>query len=86
LHGKCGLRVTEIPFERLDPDGNNPFDPLMESIALKGGKSSNIELIRDDVTARINGVEVSGGTGDVFEVEDAMATFLCLKGWGEVTT
>jgi len=85
LHGKCGLRVTEIPFERLDPDGSNPFDPLNEAIALSGGNNASVTLIRDDVTARLNDTEVSGSVGDVFDVDDAMATFLCLKGWAEIT-
>ena len=26
LHGKAGLRVTEFPLSRLDPDGSNAFD------------------------------------------------------------
>ena len=81
LHGKCGLRVTEIPFERLDPDGSNPFRPLDEAIALKGGADARVELLRDDITARLGELEVSGGTGDIYSVNDAMCTFLCLKGW-----
>ena len=84
LHGKCGLRVTEIPFERLDPDGSNPFDPLSEAIALGGGIDARISLLRDDVTARIGSVEINGSTGDVFTVNDSMATFLCLKGWASI--
>ncbi len=84
LHGKCGLRVTEIPFERLDPDGSNPFDPLSEAIALGGGIDARVSLLRDDVTARIGTVEINGSTGDVFTVNDSMATFLCLKGWASI--
>ncbi len=81
LHGKCGLRVTEIPFERLDPDSANAFDPLSEAIALTGGSNAKVELTRDDITARIFDETVEGGTGDVLATSDAMATFLCLKGW-----
>jgi len=44
-----------------------------------------VTLIRDDVTARLKDTEVSGSIGDEFNVDDAMATFLCLKGWAELT-
>ncbi|HJM45257.1 MAG TPA: DNA primase small subunit domain-containing protein, partial [Candidatus Poseidoniaceae archaeon] len=32
LHGKSGLKVTEFPLHRLDPDNNNKFDPLTEAV------------------------------------------------------
>ncbi len=83
LHGKCGLRVTEVPYARLDPDGSNPFNPLLETVAFSGVESTRIKLLRDDVTASLEGVEVSGSTGEVVEVSEAMSIFLCLKGWGE---
>lgn len=86
LHGKCGLRVTEVPFERLDPDNSNSFDPLMEAVAFSGGPSSRVELLRDDVRASLEGTEISGSTGEVFDVSDAMSTFLCLKGWANRVT
>ena len=84
LHGKCGLRVTEIPFERLDPDGYNPFNPLLESVAFTGSEKSEIRLVQDDVTASLLGTEVSGSRGDTFHVNEALSVFLCLKGWGEM--
>ena len=34
LHGKSGLRVTEFPLARLDPDKSTAFDPLSETIDL----------------------------------------------------
>jgi len=40
-------------------------------------------LLRDDVTASLEGTEVSGSTGEIVEVSEAMSIFLCLKGWGE---
>ena len=86
LHGKCGLRVTEVPFERLDPDNSNSFDPLMEAVAFSGGPNSRVELLRDDVRASLEGTEISGSTGEVFDVSDAMSTFLCLKGWANRVT
>lgn len=86
LHGKCGLRVTEIPFERLDPDTSRRFDPLSEAIALTGGTQVDLELTKDDITARIFDEIVEGNTGDKVTVSDAMATFLSLKGWAERLT
>ena len=83
LHGKCGLRVTEVPFERLDPDGSNPFNPLLEAVAFSGSEMSEIRLIKDDVTASLQNTEISGSTGDIFEVSEAMSVFLSLKGWAE---
>ena len=40
-----------------------------------------VELVKDDVTTRISGQDVSGSSGDVFNVHESMATFLALKGW-----
>ena len=83
LHGKCGLRVTEIPFERLDPDGSNAFDPLTESIVFSQDEKSTVEFLIDDVTASLGGHEISGSTGEKYEVSEALAIFLCLKGWAK---
>ena len=82
LHGKCGLRVTELPLSRLDPDASDAFDPLTEAVALGGQSMHKIELTKDDITAKISECYVEGGTGDVIEVPESMATFLSLKGWG----
>tara|TARA_Y100001935_G_scaffold219284_1_gene192442 strand:- start:233 stop:1429 length:1197 start_codon:yes stop_codon:yes gene_type:complete len=81
LHGKSGLRVTEFPLDRLDPDGVNPFNAMEESSVFSTQNKIGVELIKDDVTTRIAGQEVAGSTGDVFEVHESMATFLALKGW-----
>ena len=83
LHGKCGLRVTEVPYDRLDPDGYNPFNPLLETVAFTGLEKTQIKLLRDDVIASLEGTEVSGSTGEIVNVSEAMSIFLCLKGWGE---
>ena len=83
LHGKCGLRVTEVPYDRLDPDGYNPFNPLLETVAFTGLEKTQIKLLRDDVTSSLEGTEVSGSTGEIVNVSEAMSIFLCLKGWGE---
>lgn len=84
LHGKCGLRVTEVPLRRIDPDAADTFDPLIEAVAFGGTNSHRIELTSDDVTARIIDCNVEGGSGDVFVVPESMATFLALKGWGRL--
>jgi len=84
LHGKCGLRVTEVPLRRIDPDANDAFDPLYESVALGGQASHAVELTSDDVTAKILDCNVEGGSGDIFDVPESMATFLALKGWGRL--
>jgi DNA primase small subunit len=84
LHGKCGLRVTEMPLERLNPFSNNSFNPLEESIVFSSDKKFNILLEKDDVTAELAGIRVEGNSGDRFEVPESLATFLVLKGWGSI--
>ncbi|RCH75588.1 MAG: hypothetical protein DBX04_06585 [Candidatus Poseidoniales archaeon] len=81
LHGKSGLRVTEFPLSRLEPGRSNSFDAMSESSVFSTQNSCKVELIVDDVTTRISGQEVSGSSGDLFEVHESMATFLGLKGW-----
>ena len=84
LHGKCGLRVTEMPLERLNPFSQNHFNPLEESIVFSSDKKFNVLLNRDDVTAELAGIRVEGNTGDRFEVTESLATFIVLKGWGSI--
>ncbi len=83
LHGKSGLRVTEFPLERLDPDGSRPFDPLNEAVVFKGG-DVRVRITAEDVTAEISGVRLDLSIGDEMTVEESMAMFLCLKGWAEM--
>ena len=58
LHGKSGLEVTEIPFDRLDPDGSHHFDPLKEAVVFGGSEDKRIRLLTDDVRAVINQREI----------------------------
>jgi len=81
LHGKSGLRVTEFPLDRLEPGASNSFNAMEESSVFSTQNTYKAELIVDDVTTRISGQEVSGSTGDIFNVHESMATFLGLKGW-----
>jgi len=81
LHGKSGLRVTEFPLDQLQPGTSKTFDALSCTHVFNTHSSIKVELTTDDVTARIAGQDVSGSTGDVFHVHEAMSTFLSLKGW-----
>ncbi len=42
-----------------------------------------VEFLIDDVTASLGGHEISGSTGEKYEVSEALAIFLCLKGWAK---
>jgi len=83
LHGKSGLRVTELPLHRLDPDSSNRFDPLSEAVVFTGG-SIKVRVLQEDVTAEISGVRIEPSKGDEIVVNESMAMFLCLKGWAEI--
>ena len=81
LHGKAGLRVTEFPVNRLDPDSTNAFDALTEAVTFSRQKREMVQLELDDITARIDDEVVEGNKGDVVEVSEAMGIFLGLKRW-----
>lgn len=83
LHGKSGMRVTEFPLSRLDPDSSNPFDCLSEGIALSREKEYNLEIIAEDIVARFDDKLISATVGDKITVHEAGATFLVLKGWAK---
>ena len=84
LHGKSGLKVTEFPIERLDPESKNHFNALNEAVVFSSQKKKNIQIIEDNIFAEIKGDIVEGNNGDNREVTEAMATFLCLKGWAKI--
>ena len=84
LHGKSGMRVTEFPLDRLDPDKNNSFDCLTEGIALSREETVTVEMIVDDAITRFDDTVIDASTGDVFEIHEAGATFLVLKGWAKL--
>ena len=86
LHGKSGMRVVEFPLERLNPDGPNPFDPLTEAVPWKmGGSDIKVRAIRSDVRYRIGSAEGILTEGDIYDVDEATATFLVLKNWAVPT-
>ena len=77
------MKVTDFPLERLDPEGPDPFDPLVEAVAFKGGKV-NVIGTSDQVSAEILGERVDLNIGDELEVGESMAMFLCLKDWARI--
>ena len=83
LHGKAGLRVTEFPLSRLDPDGSDAFDSLTEAVPFSMQTMEKVRILHDDVTARIADEVVEGNRGDEIEVTEAMSIFLGLKRWCE---
>jgi hypothetical protein len=44
-----------------------------------------VRILIDDAIAEMAEERIEGNSGDIFEVSEAMATFLSLKGWAEVT-
>ncbi|MBT3970805.1 MAG: hypothetical protein HOE92_01160 [Euryarchaeota archaeon] len=84
LHGKCGLRVSEFPLDRLDPDGSNPFDPLTEAIALPMSKSIKVETTIEHASTRVGEYSIDTNCGDMLELPEGVAAFLVLKGWAKL--
>ncbi len=84
LHGKSGMRVTEFPLDRLDPEKNDSFDCLTEGIALSREEIVTVEMIVDDAITRFDDTVIDASTGDVFDIHEAGATFLVLKGWAKL--
>lgn len=83
LHGKSGMKVTEFPLSRLDPDSSGAFDSLSEGIALSRENEYHLEIIKDDVIARFDDKIIEGSMGDKLSIHEAGATFLILKGWAK---
>ena len=84
LHGKSGMKVVEFPLARLDPDGNNAFDPLMEAVPWnRGGPTQKVRALRSDAVYRIRQSQGELSEGEIYEVDEATATFLVLKKWAE---
>jgi len=84
LHGKSGLKVTEFPLERLNPDNHNKFDPLTEAVVLGKGKKVDVEISIDEGNIRIKDSEYDLYRGDIIEVNEDVASFLILKNWATI--
>lgn len=84
LHGKSGMKVVELPLERLDPHGSNPFDPLTEAVPWNmDSQDVKVRAIKSDVIYRIGTNEGQLSEGETYNVDEATATFLVLKKWAE---
>jgi len=84
LHGKTGMRVSEFPLQRLDPDGSNPYRPLVEAVVLGGQDKLRVEIIVDDAIVEFEQKRYDLSMGQNIELSEAGATFLVLKGWAKV--
>ena len=84
LHGKSGMRVSEFPLDRLDPDGTNPYSPLHEALALSTQDSMEVEMIVDDSISQFGDTVYDKQSGERFQIHEAGATFLILKGWAKI--
>ena len=84
MHGKSGMKVVELPLERLDPHGSNSFDPLTEAVPWNmGSQDVKVRAIKSDVIYRIGTNEGQLSEGETYNVDEATATFLVLKKWAE---
>ena len=84
LHGKSGMRVSEFPLSRLDPDGSNPYNPLYEALALGMDESIEVEYTVDDAIAQFGDRRLESKMGGRISIHEAGATFLVLKGWAKL--
>lgn len=86
LHGKSGMRVSEFPLDRLDPDGSNPYSPLHEALALSTQDIMEVEMIVDDSISQFGDTVYDKQSGERFKIHEAGATFLILKGWAKIVS
>lgn len=84
LHGKSGMRVSEFPLSRLDPDGHNPYNPLNEAFVLGMDQVVEVEWTVDDAVAQFGDRRLESKTGERIQVHESGATFLVLKGWAQL--
>ena len=84
LHGKSGMRVSEFPLHRLDPDGSNPYNPLHEAYVLGLDQAMEVEWVVDDAIAQFGDQRHESNVGERIQVHESGATFLVLKGWAKL--
>jgi DNA primase small subunit len=84
LHGKSGMRVTEFPLSRLDPDGPQPYNPLLEAFVLGMDEAHEVEWVVDDAVAQFGERRIESNLGERFRTHESGATFLVLKGWAKL--
>ena len=81
LHGKSGMRVSEFPLARLDPDGGDAYNPLKEAFVLGMDDAHEMEWTVDDAIAQFGEHRLESQKGERFSIHESGATFLVLKGW-----
>jgi len=84
LHGKSGMRVSEFPLARLDPDTSGCYNPLHEAFVLGMDEAHDIEWIVDDAVAQFGDRRLESTSGERFRIHESGATFLVLKGWAKL--
>lgn len=84
LHGKSGMRVSEFPLARLDPDSSNRYNPLNEAFVLGLSDSHELEWTVDDAVAQFGDLRLESKAGTRFSLHESGATFLVLKGWAKL--
>ena len=83
LHGKSGMKVVELPVNRLDPGDSDAFNPFTEAIPWGTGGSEKIRALRSDAVYQIRDSHGELTEDEIYEVDEATATFLVLKKWAE---
>ena len=84
LHGKSGMRVSEFPLARLDPDSSNAYNPLHEAYVLGLDDRIEVEWTVDDAVAQFGDQRLESEVGKRFSTHESGATFLVLKGWASL--
>ena len=78
------MRVSEFPLSRLDPDGSNPYDPLMEAYVLGMDEAYELEWTVDDAVAQFGTQRFESTLGETIRLHESGAVFLVLKGWAKI--
>ena len=84
LHGKSGMRVSEFPLARLDPDSSTAYNPLNEAFVLGLDDAHELEWVVDDAVAQFGQHRMESASGERFRIHESGATFLVLKGWAKL--
>ena len=84
LHGKSGMRVSEFPLSRLDPDSSAAYNPLNEAFVLGLDDAHELEWVVDDAVAQFGQHRMESASGERFRIHESGATFLVLKGWAKL--
>ena len=73
-----------MPAGKFNFPGSNPYSPLHEALALSTQDMLTVEMTVDDSIAQFGDNVYDKASGDQFEIHEAGATFLVLKGWAKV--